>query len=757
VGLVKGWVAALTCLLLATSALAGGSAARGAVAVLRVSCTLGSAAQSSPSIELLGVAWDRTSLSVYVVKPPWLSDEYAEQAARAFEVWDRALEAFGRSYGFEHLAQFSFSVRVVESAPPAYDVLVEFTEDVAEPGSELGEAILTYSLPDRRILRVNIVLHVYSTLGQLSPLDVFNVALHEVGHALGLGHASASETQSGPELMRPEYTLGMGELRPSTLDAYGVAVAHGWMEGGEFKAPPETSVVLPEGVPYVSLLCHYVSVLSEYGAVRGGGWYVEGATARISVESEVVYLSDRTRARFAGWSGDVASNETELVIVVNENVTVVAEWVVQHYVEVETAYSSANVTSGWYDEGTRLRARVLETVVDHGNGTRRVFRGWAGDVNIAAPVVKLVVTRPLVVRALWATRHWVEILPGPFAANATSGWYDEGAEVVVAVPSRVIDFGNGTRALFMGWNSTGELAYRLRVTGPVRLVASWVRQYWVEVRTPYSAMTAGSGWRSEGAELSISLVSCVVDHGNDTRRVFRGWLVNGELVRSATLKLSVDSPLKVEATWETQYRVRISIATPSGIKVLGNVTLARGRRELVVRCESRTPVWLSEGAWEVREVRYLRPEAACRSLWALSSGLVTTSAEPAQPELRVERPGELTVLVAAHKLSVVVRDYLGLPAPWLTVEVLGRVNVTALSCPTGLAVKTVLPRGRYVVRASLLGFELCRSEVELNADRDEVLRVPISAYELIITAAAVAALLAVRLRRGGAPHGREEG
>jgi len=48
-----------------------------------------------------------------VVEEAWVEWRYVEAVVEAFRVWDRALEAFGRAYGYDYLSEFSFNVEVV--------------------------------------------------------------------------------------------------------------------------------------------------------------------------------------------------------------------------------------------------------------------------------------------------------------------------------------------------------------------------------------------------------------------------------------------------------------------------------------------------------------------------------------------------------------------------------------------------------------------------------------------------------------------
>ncbi|MCX8205152.1 MAG: hypothetical protein N3H31_05825, partial [Candidatus Nezhaarchaeota archaeon] len=364
----------------------------------------------------------------------------------------------------------------------------------------------------------------------------------------------SKESENGPEPMYPYYTLGSGKMVPTTLNVYGVAVAHLWAETGYFTRPNYTAVHLPAGVPYRMLLYYKVTVKSPYGKVYGGGWYMEGAEAKIGVEETVVLLGGGRRAVFTRWAGDATSSSPSVTIVVDRDYEIEAEWRLQYYVEIITPFSRPTLTPGWHDAGSILEVGLEEYVVTFRNATRRLFvkwaGKWAGDVESPEKKVVVEVSGPLTLEAVWKTQYYVEVIPGYGSASIESDWYDEGLEIALSINRVLIDYGNSTRLVFRSWLIDGvvheERSVMLRLSKPYVAKALWTKEYEVYVRL----LDRGFSELDGSALLVTNGVELPVRSGSSTWLRKGLWTVGGasyvELPRVSTLSPS-PGPIALEA------------------------------------------------------------------------------------------------------------------------------------------------------------------------------------------------------------------
>ena len=122
---------------------------------------------------------------------------------------------------------------VSNSTIEGFDAYISWIEQFGNDTCEAGLSRTTY-VPTMNLISHNeITLSAYDCNGNiLSETDGQNVALHELGHCLGLGHSNYTE-----DLMYHAYSLG-GSIRAiSTLDAFGVGTVFRWMANSQEYSP----------------------------------------------------------------------------------------------------------------------------------------------------------------------------------------------------------------------------------------------------------------------------------------------------------------------------------------------------------------------------------------------------------------------------------------------------------------------------------------------------------------------------------------
>ncbi len=207
------------------------------------------------ALALQDFAWNHTTLQVLVVTPgnvSWWKDDFLNASLRAIGQWNEAIAHFALNYSdFAYLSNVRMTPTVSEVEKPGFDIYLNWTSaPLSDVSDEIGLSNV-FAYQSSAIVNCTISLAVQSNHGQpLNVVDMQNVALHELGHALGLGHCNYTD-----DLMYPVYTLWAAPQEVSTLDVYGVAVLFAWENAPSGFYPPSvwlnrTAVTSPAEVTY---------------------------------------------------------------------------------------------------------------------------------------------------------------------------------------------------------------------------------------------------------------------------------------------------------------------------------------------------------------------------------------------------------------------------------------------------------------------------------------------------------------------------
>jgi M6 family metalloprotease-like protein len=108
----------------------------------------------------------------------------------------------------------------------------------------------------------------------------------------------------------------------------------GW--SGDITGANLSSTVLMTGPKRVTAhwtLQYELNVTSQYGDPQGAGWYGKNETVTISITNPFP-VETGTRARFAGWSGDITSSDSNATMRMDRPKLISASWQLQHEMTV---------------------------------------------------------------------------------------------------------------------------------------------------------------------------------------------------------------------------------------------------------------------------------------------------------------------------------------------------------------------------------------------------------------------------------------
>ena len=266
----------------------------------------------------------------------------------------------------------------------------------------------------------------------------------------------------------------------------------------------------------------------------------------------IVNSSLDVRQVFNGWNDGEARNPRQLTIA--NDTTLMASYKTQYLVTV-AANQGITSESGWYDANSvALVSATSPSRVTQGV-SRLIFTNWTGDINSDASTLYVKVTGPLLFVANWKLQYYLTVY-SPVGSPSGAGWYNAGDMAQVSVQP-LIEFQNGTRQVFTGWNGTtqGPTA-KFIVNAPTSIQAAWKLQYLLRIQSPYGN-PQGSGWYDANSNAQVS-IQPEVDYGNRTRRVFAGWTGDYSGLGNS-LTLQMNSPRNLDALWATQYQLAFKV------------------------------------------------------------------------------------------------------------------------------------------------------------------------------------------------------
>ena len=226
--------------------------------------------------------------------------------------------------------------------------------------------------------------------------------------------------------------------------------------------------------------------------------------------------------------------------------------------------------SGYYSTFSEAHFSVPKSVVV-GNGTRAYFVGWAGRGPGAytgpSNSSSVAISGNISETALWNVQYYVNAT-SDYGNVSGGGWYDSGSIATISIDKTLINFSNGTREIFSGWNSgQPSSSISIAVNKPENISAEWTRQYFLGLTTQYGK-SSGEGWYNSGSSVDISLSQTLFNQTNSSAIAFYSW--GGEYNESNTTVV-MNGPIYLTAIFNKEYAAHLYPQNEEG-QYLHNVT-----------------------------------------------------------------------------------------------------------------------------------------------------------------------------------------
>ena len=224
--------------------------------------------------------------------------------------------------------------------------------------------------------------------------------------------------------------------------------------------------------------------------------------------------------------------------------------------------------SRWVVAGTSVPVSV-PPMVQTEERVRYRFKEWGEGETPFRPSNTIPVLKAVTAEAKWTKQFFINVTGSDGVTVQGTDWYDEGTTITLQAPGEAPGEQTGERLKFNAWETVGvpflivpnaqQTATTIKVDAPYNIMATYVKEYFVNLTTPFG--TLKRDWMKDGEELPLEAPPLVDTVPEQERFVFQRW-EGMEGLFSPKVTGVVSGPLNLRAVYNRQ--VRVTVIAPYG-------------------------------------------------------------------------------------------------------------------------------------------------------------------------------------------------
>ena len=331
---------------------------------------------------------------------------------------------------------------------------------------------------------------------------------------------------------------------------------------------------------------HSLKLQSSYGNPVGAGWYDQGDTVAIGVDS-LASLVEGTRYRFHSWEGKGNGSYTGINIISNvimfAPIVETVRWNTEHYLWIESDPDGLieSDKSGWYAKNSVVMTNKADESIQTENYIYD-FQNWsiAGYVLSSNPALVLMDTSHIALANYKINSVRVTITANIDAALTIyvdgvrhavpyeKFWFYKSKHTVgIDTMQMAADF--KTRYKFDSWSDGGAAIHSVSADSAFILTAFLSPQYFLSVETFPAGLInfAEKGWYNEQDSVQLPEVPKTIIAGSDTFQ-FRGWQLDDKPATGNPVVV-MDLPHSAIALYRDLFYIKGKITDSKGNRIPG--------------------------------------------------------------------------------------------------------------------------------------------------------------------------------------------